>query len=590
MVGVSFFVVPIARKEANNKKGYQQAELLLNNGDYEAAAEAFANLGDYRDSKNQEAEAREKFSDSLYDTANTMAENGDYLSAISIFEQLGDYRESREKIYELQAKVDAQNVTNTQGDDHLLDNHYPYLNTLSSGNSITVGVKNEGTVIIAGLTDPTTTGVGQVEHWNRIISVSASQGFAVGLHDDGTTIVTDYLPEDASYFPNGYEPWDGKELNGVNDWSNIIQIDTGPFHVVGLHGDGTVISCGINTDGRCNTSGWSDIVQVAAGGTHTVGLRKDGSVVAVGNNANGQCKVQEWTDIISVSAASTLTVGLRRNGTVVTTGKADYLKECEKWSDIIGISSGLDLIVGLKSNGTVVATPPSEFFAHGQDDVSGWTDVVAVSAGYTHTVGLLQNGTVIAVGSNDCGECNVSDWSNIMMPDQVSEKGVSFELEPEVGFAVELTDFHVGDDIGKIEQLMELYPIIEKNVEAYEVGENDTIIQTYTIPYSRLYYAGEKIPLKYVTENQVRLSFTEYSGDDHIELFTYECKLDKNKLNYESITDLFNNIYKAIGVESMPKVNEYEDLQMYYLPNEFRESQPFELKVVENTLLLQIKK
>jgi len=43
----------------------------------------------------------------------------------------------------------------------------------------------------------------------------------------------------------------------------------------------------------------------------------------------------------------------------------------------------------------------------GQCDVSSWTDVNQVAAGRWHTVGLKSDGTVVAVGDNIAGQCNV---------------------------------------------------------------------------------------------------------------------------------------------------------------------------------------
>ena len=51
-------------------------------------------------------------------------------------------------------------------------------------------------------------------------------------------------------------------------------------------------------------------------------------------------------------------------------------------------------------------------------DISSWTDIVAVTAGDLHTVGLKANGTVVAVGQNDDGQCNVSGWTDIKLPDR----------------------------------------------------------------------------------------------------------------------------------------------------------------------------
>jgi alpha-tubulin suppressor-like RCC1 family protein len=50
----------------------------------------------------------------------------------------------------------------------------------------------------------------------------------------------------------------------------------------------------------------------------------------------------------------------------------------------------------------------------GQCNVSDWTDIIQVLAGYSHTVGLKSDGTVVAVGNNDYGQCNVGNWMDIV--------------------------------------------------------------------------------------------------------------------------------------------------------------------------------
>ena len=90
------------------------------------------------------------------------------------------------------------------------------------------------------------------------------------------------------------------------------------------------------------------------------------------------------------------------------------LRSRELWNAIAvreTVSVGGYHTVGLKSDGTVVAVGNNE---HGQCDVSDWTDIVAVSAGSSRTVGLKSDGTVVAVGSNSQGQCNVSDWQDIV--------------------------------------------------------------------------------------------------------------------------------------------------------------------------------
>ena len=93
-----------------------------------------------------------------------------------------------------------------------------------------------------------------------------------------------------------------------------------------------------------------------------------------------------------------------------------YKNSGEKVKDLIikianKISAGDCHTVGLKSDGTVVAVGDN---GHGQCNVSDWTDIVAISADIFHTVGLKSDGTVVAVGDNRYGQCNVSDWTDIV--------------------------------------------------------------------------------------------------------------------------------------------------------------------------------
>ena len=75
------------------------------------------------------------------------------------------------------------------------------------------------------------------------------------------------------------------------------------------------------------------------------------------------------------------------------------------------VSAGYSHTVALKSDGTVVAVGDNSY---GQCDVSDWKDIVAVSAGPRHTVGLKSDGTVVAVGDNSYGQCDVSCWNDIV--------------------------------------------------------------------------------------------------------------------------------------------------------------------------------
>ena len=190
-----------------------------------------------------------------------------------------------------------------------------------------------------------------------------------------------------------------------------VSVAAGYKYTVGLRSDGTVVTAGSTSYGKCNVEDWTDIVAIAAGENHTVGLHSDGTVVAVGLNGNGQCDVDDWTDIVAVAAGTDHTVGLRSNGTVVAVGSnASGQCDVDDWADIVAIAAGAWHTVGLRGDGTVVAAGFDEDVC----DVGNWTDIVAVAAGPFHTVGLRCDGTVVAVGINNSERCNVNDWTDIV--------------------------------------------------------------------------------------------------------------------------------------------------------------------------------
>ena len=101
------------------------------------------------------------------------------------------------------------------------------------------------------------------------------------------------------------------------------------------------------------------------------------------------------------------------------------------------IAAGVDHTVGLKSDGTVVAVGWNEY---GQCNVSDWTDIVSVAAGDYHTVGLKSDGTVVAVGKNGKGQCQVSGWTNIV--------AVAAGAEHTIGLKADGTVVAVGNNVG----------------------------------------------------------------------------------------------------------------------------------------------
>ena len=92
-------------------------------------------------------------------------------------------------------------------------------------------------------------------------------------------------------------------------------------------------------------------------------------------------------------------------------GSEEQAQEAREKQQFSTIAAGGYQTVGLRRDGTVVAVG---FNGAGQCDVSDWRDIVAVAEGVNHTVGLRGDGTVVAVGFNGAGQCNVRGWRDIV--------------------------------------------------------------------------------------------------------------------------------------------------------------------------------
>lgn len=76
---------------------YDMAQVLLDAGKYSEAADAFDELGNYRDAADKASSARASAQDiSAYEKAGKMLENGRYDDAYTTFVSMGDYRDSAE--------------------------------------------------------------------------------------------------------------------------------------------------------------------------------------------------------------------------------------------------------------------------------------------------------------------------------------------------------------------------------------------------------------------------------------------------------------------------------------------------------------
>ena len=380
---------PQKAEDAVHEKAYQKAQTLLDSEEYDQAAEAFKALGAYKDSAQKVKDAMQGKADrETYGKARKLMDAGEYAKAMIMLSKL-NYKDSADQLQKAkEAYWISQRASLTVGAGH------------------TVGLRSDGTVVVTESSYDDSQC--DASDWTNIVAVAA-RGNTVGLRSDGTVAATKFIPD----YGLNYGLIDYGQCI-VSGWTDIVAVAAGGVHTVGLRSDGTVVATGYNEDGQCDVSDWTDIVAVAAGGYHTVGLRSDGTVAAAGDNDFGQCNVSGWTDIVTVAAGIHYTVGLRSDGTVVAAGDNDD-GQCDVsgWTDIVAVAAGGWHTVGLRSDGTVVATGWNKYR---QCNISSWTDIIAVAASDFCTVGLRGDGTVVAVGWNEFGECTANKWTGIRVP------------------------------------------------------------------------------------------------------------------------------------------------------------------------------
>ena len=188
-------------------------------------------------------------------------------------------------------------------------------------------------------------------------------------------------------------------------------VSSGTRQTAGIKSDGTVRYSGGYQQVESALDSWTDIIAITSGDSCVTGLKVDGTAVSVGPGLN-ECGVADWQDIL-------LPLGERKE--LGTKNKKNEDKKPESAELSLSIDNALlnettlstyrTNTVGLRSDGTVVAAGSNE---DGECDVSDWRDIIAVSTGNGCIFGLKANGTVIAIGNNLDEQCEVSNWTNIV--------------------------------------------------------------------------------------------------------------------------------------------------------------------------------
>lgn len=399
----SLYQIEIAKTLEKQRKIYDSAIEAFNNENYKNAIDLFSQIKDFKDSvyyieESTELMVKKQVIESLYNEACDNYKTNNYILAIQNFTELNDYKDSKEHLQECRVELARLQQANT----------------ISAGIRYSTGIVSEGKIKYSGDYELLEE---ELSAWKDIISISLNGHLVIGLKQDGTVVVAGKIPDYPDYYID------------THTWKDIIAISSGQQYIVGLESDGTLVAQGHNGDEQLDINNWEDIVAISCGWRHTVGLDSNGNIKISGfqsefqlNNINEH--KDDWTNIIAISAAggssetsgrNAYTAALKQNGKVVTTLPDKIQEKINNWTDIVAISAGDFYLVGLTSNGDVLIQQVD--YSVNLDDsikeISNWNDIITISAGRGFTLAVNSKGKLFASGFYKDHQIDIDDWGDI---------------------------------------------------------------------------------------------------------------------------------------------------------------------------------
>lgn len=241
--------------------------------------------------------------------------------------------------------------------------------------------------------------------------------------------------------------------------TNVNSVAAGHSHSLILKNDGSVWSCGINSDGQLGDGttvskktpiqviGLSGIIAIAVGTKHSIALKNDGTVWTWGSNYFGQIgmgayssleknpiQVVDLTGITAIASGEEFSLALKNDGTVWTWGFNNYGQLGDGTTtartspvQVIGLTGATSIAGGdihslsIKSDSTVWAWGGNLKGQLGNSNsisqptpvlVDSLTGIIGIAAGQLFSIALRNDGTAYAWGDNSWHQLGDGTFSN----------------------------------------------------------------------------------------------------------------------------------------------------------------------------------
>ena len=221
-----------------------------------------------------------------------------------------------------------------------------------------------------------------------VFKVQEGANFTVVLKNDGTLVSAGLVDNLA---------------NEINEWRDIVDVEVGRGHILALDKYGKVYCAGDDTYDQCRFEKDSGITQIFASNNASFLVDAEGKLYHSGEVIHEEI-LAEVDGFIDIEAGNNIITYINTDGTVNYYSLNDF-SEVLNWKDIVDIEIGLNYIAGLDASGKVyVATEDEEL----KNAEGTFENMLAIAGADSYFV-AYDGSKIYGVGDNAYGQYEITD-------------------------------------------------------------------------------------------------------------------------------------------------------------------------------------